>query len=396
MSAALDFASPIRHHPQIGALLGVVVLVMAGNGIVAPSLPFYAASFSVSAALVGLVVTFFGVGRLCANLPAGLLAQRWDGRLVLLSGPAILIVGCAGAALASNFVTLLVWRFVQGVGSGIYMTASTAIIAILADRGERGRVMALYQAALLFGTGSGPIIGGVVVSQFGFSAPFWLYAALCATGFVLAAATAKKGAVAVRVDAAHSHFSIALRRPALLLACYGNLNLFYTRSAAQFMAVPLVAHQRFHFELGSIGVALTVVSFCNFAVLPMVGALIDRVGAHRVSQVSLLLIAVALFGIAFGQIESVFWSSLVLLGIGGGFGASSLGVLVSEAVETDSFAMAFGLFRTAGDFGFVIGPILLGVLIDVGGGLPVGLVFNALLMVSALLGMTAGDARRLQ
>ncbi len=64
---------------------------------------------------------------------------------MLAAGPAITAVGAIGAALTGDFYWLLFWRFVQGVGSGMYQTVSLAALADLSTPQTRSRLVGLYQ-----------------------------------------------------------------------------------------------------------------------------------------------------------------------------------------------------------------------------------------------------------
>ena len=82
----------------------------------------------------------------------------------------------AGAALAVDFTSLLVWRFLQGVGSGVYLTASLAAMADISPPNRRAMNMALYQSSLQLGASFGPAVGGFAAHYFGFASVFWFYA----------------------------------------------------------------------------------------------------------------------------------------------------------------------------------------------------------------------------
>ena len=87
------FLAPLRTHPQLLPLLILMVLVMSGAGIVSPILSLYAATFSIGTTMIGMIITSFGVGRLLADLPAGVLSQRFGRKPLLMAGPAIIVVG---------------------------------------------------------------------------------------------------------------------------------------------------------------------------------------------------------------------------------------------------------------------------------------------------------------
>ena len=69
--------------PAAQPALIVIMLSVAGhmvmNGSMAPMLSVYASSFGVTEIAIGFVITVFGIGRLLADIPAGLLAEKHHG-----------------------------------------------------------------------------------------------------------------------------------------------------------------------------------------------------------------------------------------------------------------------------------------------------------------------------
>ena len=308
-----------------------------------------------------------------------------------MAGPLILVVGSIAAALATSLDVLLAARFVQGIGSGIYMTVSSATIATLAAPSERGRLMALYQGGMLLGTGLGPAIGGMLAIHFGYSAPFWAYAVVCMIALVIAWSSSDlPGRAQLRsvdepttTDPPASARS-AIRQPAFLLACMINFGVFFTRTASQWQAIPLLAHERYGMGVDKIGLALTLLAAMNFLTLPLTGALIDRYGARRVTFVSTMVTALSLVWIGLGEGVHMMWIGMAMLGVGGGLNGPATAAFAAESVPIREYGPAMGLMRTFGDAGFVFGPILIGAMADLGSIGPVGgLLTNAVLMAVA-------------
>ncbi|MDX3809818.1 MFS transporter [Bosea thiooxidans] len=385
------FLSPLWRNPQIAAVVALTTFIMSGVGLVSPILSVYAATFSASATMAGMIITLFGIGRLIVNLPAGLLSQRIGHRPLLMAGPFILVVGSIVAALATNLETLLAARFVQGIGSGIYMTVSSAAIATLAQPKERGRLMALYQGGMLLGTGLGPAIGGFLASHFGYTAPFWAYAVVCTVALFIAWTSVDRQATAIehtegvaKASALPSETKPIIRDMPFLLACVINFGVFFTRTASQWQAIPLLAHQRYDMGVDKIGLALTMLAAMNFLTLPLTGALVDRYGARRLTFVSTIVTAIALLWIALGESIHMMWIGLAVLGIGGGLNGPATAAYAAEIVPVRQYGAAMGLMRTFGDAGFVFGPIMIGTLADLGSiGSAGGLIANAALMAIA-------------
>ena len=100
------------------------VLVMAGQGVVAPILPVFAQDFGVSTAMVGLTMTAFALSRLVLNIPLGLASDRYGRRILLIGGPLVTAVGMFGSGLSFDIWQLMAWRFIAGAGSAMYMTGA--------------------------------------------------------------------------------------------------------------------------------------------------------------------------------------------------------------------------------------------------------------------------------
>ena len=358
----------LGRRPQLAILLVLISLVMAGNGIVAPVLPLYAMEFGVGGALVGMLITLFGVGRLVANIPAGILSEKFGRRPFLSAGPALIAVGAVGAAMAHSFEGLLIWRFVQGIGSGIYMTTSAAVLVQLSTPGKRGHTMALYQGFLLLGAGVGPAMGGSLAAHLGSAAPFWGYAILASAALVLVLVAFREPTDPEPVEGeepvAPASMRTFLKNRAYVLLCTVTFWIFFTRTAAQWLAMPLVGNQRFGLSVDLIGLALTAAAVANAAMLPLVGPATQRFGAITVAALSTSLVAGALLAVAVATDPAVYWAAFVVLGIGSGFNGPSVAAAIADITPSNLFGPAMGTQRAIADGGFVIGPILVGLVHD--------------------------------
>lgn len=400
MSRLFQIADPIRRRPMIGVMIVLIAFVMSGNGLVSPILSVYAATFSASTTMIGMIITLFGIGRLIANMPAGMLSQSFGRRPLLICGPAVLVVGSVGAAVATSFEALLFWRFVQGIGSGIYMTTSTAGLADLAEEGDRGRVMALYQAGMLLGAGIGPAVGGVIAAHYGYAAPFWAYALMSAIALLVAWWSAEETADTGSTDGgparSQTHETRALLAdPLFMIVCLVNFALFFTRTASLWQLVPLLGHGEYRMGVDLLGLALGLSAIANFLMLPFAGAMVDRFGAGRVTVWSGVLTAAALGVIALGPTAGWFWAGMVLIGISNSMNGPSIAAYSAEVAPRRAYGPAMGLLRSFGDLGFILGPILVGLLDDLGSaGTRGGIAFNGILVLACTFAFALLSVRR--
>lgn len=398
MRIGLPDAGP---HGGILLVLSVqVFIIMLGLGLATPILPLYAQSFGVGAAAVGLLVTLFGLARTLINIPAGRWTERFGRRRLLILGPLVTAAGSFGFALATSFPQLLLWRALQGFGSAVLTTAAMVVLADLSTAANRGRIMSLFQGSLLLGAGAGPALGGMIAAAWGFRAPFLLFGALTlgAAAWALFQIPETQG-LAARPDPPPAHPSarpagpppgkgtmrILLREPSFLLVSLVTLAIFFTRSGAQMTLLPLLGHNELGLSETAVGMVFTVIAAVNFATLYVAGSLADRFGRKIVIVPSGVLTAVAVGLYVWTGSPATFLAVSILLGIGTGLGGPAPAAYVADMVPPGTVGPAMGLYRTISDLGLVLGPVLLGWIVDEWGYDPAFALNAGLMLLSTLL-----------
>ncbi len=133
--------------------------------------------------LGSLMTGFIIVYMVAAPLFGSLGDARSRTRLLGL-GVAIWSVATALAGLATSYASLFAARAAVGVGEAAYGTISPALLADYFPRERRGRVFAVFFAAIPIGSALGYIVGGLVDHYFGWRQAFFVAGV---PGLVLAA-----------------------------------------------------------------------------------------------------------------------------------------------------------------------------------------------------------------
>jgi MFS transporter, Spinster family, sphingosine-1-phosphate transporter len=106
----------------------------------------------------------------------GLLADRFSRWIII--GSAVLLwslaSGCSG--LAATFTILFATRVCVGIGEGGYGPAAPTILSDLFPIETRGRIMAIFCAAIPVGSALGYVIGGLIGAHLGWRWAFYLVA----------------------------------------------------------------------------------------------------------------------------------------------------------------------------------------------------------------------------
>lgn len=398
---------PLADNEILLVVCTITAIVMMGHGIISPILPLFAKTFGVGAALAGLAVSIFGAARLVTNLPAGFLSDRFGRRLLLVGGPIVVTVSSILSGLAPTFWLLIVFRFIAGVGSAMYMTGAMVLLADITTPGNRGRVMSIYQGSILLGVSLGPAVGGGVAELMGVRAPFYVVGALA--GLATLWSFLRMPAASVRVtlagdapdpepdedarrktesddrEFARERGTLALvrallRRPEFALVCMLNLSVFLTRTGGRLTLLPLVGEEKVGLGFGELGAIFTMMTVLNLLVLIPVGVMLDRFGRKAVIMPSALIMGLALVMFAASTEVWMYVAGAVVLGIGSGVLGPAPAAYAADVAPEKARGLAMGVFRTFGDIGFVVGPLGLGGLADLAG-FAFALVFDGILIV---------------
>ena len=376
---------------------------MLGFGLIVPALPLYARSFGVGATEVGVLNTSFALARLAFDLVAGPLADRFGERRMATLGSLVVGVSSALAAVAPSFGLLVLFRALGGAGSSILFAALMSYLIHTVPSGRMARTMSFFFASFLLGTGLGQPIGGLIAEAFGLAAPLWFYAGACVVSALL---TLRFLSDAVRpahdhpppgsrqevlaesegpVAAAWGRARTLLRIRGFATALAANAVLFWILGAIRLTLVPLFARDEVGLSEAGIGVVLGAAAAGQLAVMWRAGTVADVRGrkAALVPGLAGLIVAVAVLGLAANA-----WAlalALAVMGAASGFAGVVPAAIVSDVAPKRISGAAVGLFRFAGDVGFVLGPAVTGLVADVAGygtaflvaALPLGVVLAA-------------------
>ncbi|NRQ38139.1 MFS transporter [Nonomuraea sp. NN258] len=150
-----------------------IVLVVVDLTAVMIALPDIRADLRASLPEVQWVVDAYAVTLAAALLPAGVLADRYGRRRLLVIGVSIFTLASLACALAPNAILLDVARGVQGVGaSALYGTTTPLIASVYPEGPDRGRALGVFSAVSGLAMTLGPVVGGLLTGAFGWRAIF--------------------------------------------------------------------------------------------------------------------------------------------------------------------------------------------------------------------------------
>lgn len=120
-----------------------------------------AKDFNMNASMNGLIMSSFFIGYALTQIPGGWLADKFGPKKVLLSGVVIWSVFAALTGVAWSATSMMFFRFLTGVGTGIFYPTASRTIAMVFPRSGQGKA----QSILLV---SGAVIGAISSVLFAF------------------------------------------------------------------------------------------------------------------------------------------------------------------------------------------------------------------------------------
>ncbi len=369
-------------HTVLALCLAAYFAIRFAQLVISPVVTAIMEEFSVTSGAIGLALTGMWVAYALAQLPSGVLGDRFGERRVVLLALGLAAAGSLAAGAAPAFAAFVAFVVVLGAGAGLYYNVATALLTRLFD--QLGRAVGTHRIGSQVAGLDAPVAAALALAA-GWRAALWVGAAVA--GLVLAAfavavrptppvnpGTAMRDAVDLRTLGA-----LLRRRPIAFAAGVAILGEFVLLATMSFLPTFLMEHHAL-----SVGGASLLFSG-YFAVVaagqPASGWLSDRLGRDAVLAMAMLA---GVAGYALLVVGTTFASAVPAVALVGF--AMSWGAPLQSRVMDDLGAaergVGFGLVRTLYILGGATGNAAVGAVADVAGWGPAFGVLAVLLAVA--------------
>lgn len=329
-------------------------------------LPVWAGEFRLSLWQVGFVRTAYTGGMAAFQIPAGLLAERFGERRLLMLGT--LVTACTFIAVATavdGFLPLLLLLTLGGLGSGVQHPLSSSVVAKAYEDGPRRAALGTYNFAGDVGKVSSAALIGLVTAMAGWRVAATGYGAVgiaAAVILVVVLASLDAGSAPERVrvvaggDVAPAGWGIRDLRGFQALSAIGMIDNSTRSGLLTFLPFVLVAKG---LSVAGVGGALALV-FAGGAMGKFVcGMVAERVGIIRTVVLTEAATSVAIVAILAVPLP-VAMVLLVPLGVALNGTSSVLYATVADLVTAERRSRAYGLYYTLSIGASAAGPTLYG------------------------------------
>lgn len=335
---------------------------------------------------LGLINSVFFFFYAAAQVPAGMLADRWGRKQVLVPGFLFHALGALASGMATTFYWLVGARALTGLSQGTYFAPQYAISTAAVPSRYRALASALTMSGSALGIGLGTLIASFMVWRLGLN---WRYPLLLGGGlaFILTTVMAKL----VKPDARSEKADELLEPPAPFYPSANLVKLFLVGALSMYGFYVIVTWLPYYLQTvrnmegGISGVVSTIMPLATIPSAILIGILADRSGERRRIMLWLLpLEALALALVVLSPSVIGLYAALLLYGLSGKLVIDPLLIAsVAEQTAANSHGKAFALLNFAGTISMVLAPTITGLIVDLTGSFDSGFLLAALLQAMA-------------
>jgi predicted MFS family arabinose efflux permease len=390
---AKETSAPVPGYAWVILLVAFLASVAAplAQFKVPPLLPVLMDAFRLSLSQAGMLMSVFAFTGLILALPAGVVTHKLGPKGTGLIAVGCLVVGSAWGALSGSTGWLLASRVVEGVGMGLIAVAAPASIALWFPREKQGTPMGIWATWVPMGSVIMYNLAPALQALAGWRAVWWVGGGFALLAFILywllmrlPPSTAGERPPGQAEAPPQLGRALANRSIWLLGLQFGCMNLVFIALSTFF---PTFLSEVRGYSIAQAAFIASLPTLMILGSAPLAGWLSDRIGSRRLVFAIPYLVIAAMMTLPFKLSGPALYIFMILLGV------------VIGAIPTATFAAApeiMGRPQLAGlglavvalgqNLGMVIGPILLGSLVENIGWAPAGY----WLIPICLLGFVAG------
>ncbi|MDQ0495146.1 MFS transporter [Paenibacillus brasilensis] len=338
---------------------------------------------------IGLVTSMNSIGMVFGAALAGILADRYGRRAILVWTLLIFSIASGLSAFATGLGMLLVLRFIAGAGLGGELPVASTLVSESVPVKERGRAVVLLESFWAAGWILSALIAYFVIPKYGWQMAFILGAIPALYALYLRRAVEdspryKQQSVKLPLrERLASIWSAANRKSTLMLWILWFTVVF--SYYGMFLWLPSMMFMK-GFELVK---SFEYVLIMTLAQLPgyfTAAYLIEKLGRKFVLIIYLLLTAVSAIWFGTSETAGMLLAAGICLSF---FNLGAWGAMYAytpELYPTSVRSTGVGMAAAFGRIGGVIGPLVVGILVGQGIGLPA---IFAIFFVAILIGAVA-------
>ena len=336
---------------------------MLGAGIVVPLLPLYAESMGATGLWLGFIFAAFSISRTLFTPVFGRLSDRKGRKLFLCIGLFTYALISFTFVLATDIYHLVLIRLVHGVAGAMIIPIAQAYIGDLSPEGEEGKWMGYSNAAFFSGFGFGPLMGGVLATQWGMDLAFIAMGVLNLLAFFIAAILLPRSDLR-KLAAAPTLSFLDMRRSGTMVGLFSFRLAIALGRSSFFTFLPLFAAMSLGLPANLIGILIAVHVLLMSVLGVLGGRVADIFNRRAMVIIGSIVTFVYLFLVPLSPNFGLLLSLCILGSVGSAIATPAAMAMTVEEGRKYGMGSAIAAITMALSIGMAVGPILSGAIVD--------------------------------
>ncbi len=338
----------------------VTLMIVIGVASIVPVFPVIMSKLHVGSDRIGLITTYFTIPGIFLSPVAGYLADRF-GRHQILS-PSLLIFGVFGSlcSLAPDFDTLLLFRFLQGLGVAPLVVVAGTVLGDLYHGPRLSKALGTYIGIQIAAVAVFPAIGGALGAlnwRYPFALPSMAIPLAIIVWFGLRVQSPMQS---VKLAVYLRNIAHGFTNKANLVVYIAALNCFIFIFGSMLTILPILVGNEFHKSPAQIGMLFSYAAIYTLILSFLMDKLERIAGTPKLIVFGFVLYVFCCLSIPFITTFSGFFLPMTLYGIGNGLVLPSLLTTIMRLAGPEKRAAFNAAYGTVMRLGQAIGPYLTG------------------------------------
>ena len=345
----------------------VTIVTMMGGSVISPALPVIQQALAIETSKIGLLMTAFSLPGLISIPISGIMTDRFGRQKVIV--PMLLLYSIAGSLcfFAPNFETLLLLRFLSGLGAGSLATLSLILIGDLFSNKEQKEALGYRTSFGYFSNGILPIFGGFL-AVISWNYPFLLFALGIPISIMAARVLVNEkinSESSVKEYLIEVGRGISNARVASLLTVAPTLMIINQGILATFL--PIYIGSKFGASAAVIGIIISTRTIAGSLIAFFMGKLTEIVKEEWLLVSSIIVLAITILFLPLVTSAWVMIAPVMVMGLALGIGFPAFQSLLIAETPQELRAGVMSASGVTNRMGQAAGPIAFGGLFAIGG-----------------------------
>lgn len=353
------------------AILAVLYLCMLAFGVTMQSVPpilnLVISEFGLLHSQAGLLMSFFALPGIVISIPVGILADRYNPKVIIIVSLLLMMGGAAIFASAGSFPVMLLGRTVSGIGAITMAIVLSQLVTHWFLGRELGIAMGIFNTGVPLGTVLSMNLLSLLAQNLDWRTSIWFSAGLALVALVFftwfyVPAPRKNE----HPPPPSESFFQSIRQGGGKIWLVGGAWMFFNATMLLFFTFTPDLLTVAGFSIASAGFLTGVVMWPALALSPAIGLFIDKVGHKRtIIAFGGIALAVVMFQVP-GAVGGVL-PLMLLVGVAQTLVPVPTFSLPADIISPERLGYAFGIISVTQSLGIVAGPAAAGWLRDLTG-----------------------------